>query len=67
MESGTPPKAPPLEHVINNEASSQRDSVQGGPEKIVKAAPGGQTSRAGHMGEKIPMGSDGGGHLEFGS
>ena len=33
----------------------------------MKAAPGGQTSGAGHMGEKIPMGADGGGHLEFGS
>ena len=32
----------------------------------MKAAPGGQTSGAGHMGEKIPMGVDGGGHLEFG-
>ena len=67
MESRTPPKAPPLEDVINTEASSQRDSVQGGAEKIVQAAPGGQTSGAGHMGEKIPMGADGGGHLEFGS
>ena len=33
----------------------------------MKAAPGGQTSGAGHMGEKIPMGADGGCHLEFGS
>ena len=33
----------------------------------MKAAPGGQTSGAGHMGEKIPMGADGGGHLVFGS
>ena len=33
----------------------------------MKAAPGGHTSGAGHMGEKIPMGVDGGGHLEFGS
>ena len=32
----------------------------------MKAAPGGHTSGAGHMGEKIPMGVDGGGHLEFG-
>ena len=32
----------------------------------MKAAPGGQTSGAGDMGEKIPMGVDGGGHLEFG-
>ena len=66
MESGTPPKAPPPKHVINTEASSQRDSVQGGAEKIVKAAPGGQTSGAGDMGEKIPTGVDGGDHLEFG-
>ena len=33
----------------------------------MKAAPGGQTSGAEHMGEKIHMGADGGGHLEFGS
>ena len=32
----------------------------------MKAAPGGQTSGAGDMGEKIPMGVDGGGNLEFG-
>ena len=67
MESGTPPKAPSPKHVDNTEASSQKDPGQGGEEKIVKAAPGGQTSGAGHMGEKIPMGADGGGHLEFGS
>ena len=33
----------------------------------MKAAPGGQTLGAGDMGEKIPMGANGGGHLEFGS
>ena len=33
----------------------------------MKAAPGGQTSGAGDMGEKIPMGVIGGSHLEFGS
>ncbi|XP_048554297.1 uncharacterized protein LOC125535281 [Triticum urartu] len=60
-----PPKAPPPEYVINTEASSQRDSVQGGVEKIVKAAPGDQTSGARDMGEKIPTGVDGGDHLEF--
>ena len=67
MESGTPPKAPSSKQVNNTEASSQRDPGQGGEEKTVKAAPGGQTSGAGHMGEKIPVGADGGGHLEFGS
>ena len=67
MESGTPPKAPSSKQVHNTEASSQKDPDQGGEEKNVKAVPGGQTSGAGHMGEKIPMGADGGGHLEFGS
>ena len=67
MESETPPKAPSSKQVNNTEASSQRDPGQGGEEKTVKAAPGGQTSGAGHMGEKIPMGVDGGDHLEFGS
>ena len=33
----------------------------------MKAARGGQTARDEHMGEKIPMGSDGGGDPEFGS
>ena len=32
----------------------------------MKVAPGGQTSGARDMGEKIPMGVDRGGHLEFG-
>ena len=67
MESGTPPKAPSSKQVNNTEASSQQDPGQGGEEKTVKAVPGGQTSGAGHMGEKIPTGADGGGHLEFGS
>ena len=67
MESGTPPKAPSSKQVHNTEASSQKDSGQGGKEETVKAAPGGQTAGAGHVGEKIPMGSDGGGDPEFGS
>ena len=67
MESGTPPKAPSPKQVNNTEASSQKDPGQGGEEEIVKAAPGGQTSGVGDIGEKIPMGADGGGHLEFGS
>ena len=67
MESGTPPKAPSPKQVNNTEASSQKDPGQGGEEKTVKAAPGGQTSRAGHIGEKITMGANGGVHLEFGS
>lgn len=54
MESGTPPKAPSFEQVNSTEASSQRDPGQGGKEKTVKAVPGGQTSGAGRMGEKIP-------------
>ena len=67
MESGTPPKAPSSKPVHNTEASSQKDPGQGGKGKTVKAAPGGQTSGAGLMGKKIPMGADGGGHPEFGS
>ena len=67
MESGTPPKAPSSKQVHNTEASSQKDPGQGGEKKTVKAAPAGQTSWAGHMGEKIPMVADDGGHPEFGS
>ena len=67
MESGTPPKAPSFEQVNTIEASSQKDPGQGGEEKTVKLAPGSQTSGAEHMGEQIPMGVDGRGHLEFGS
>ena len=67
MESGSPPKAPSPKQVNNTEASSQKDPSQGGEEKTVKAAPGGQTSGAGHIGDKIPLGADGGGHLKFGS
>ena len=66
MESGTPPKAPSFKQVNTTEASSQRDPAQGGEEKTVKAAPGGQTSGAKHMGEQIPMGADNGGDLGFG-
>ena len=62
-----PPKAPSSKQVHNTEASSQKDPDQGGKEETVKAAPEGQTAGAGHMGEKIPMGADGGGHIEFGT
>ena len=67
MESGTPPKAPSSNQVHNTDASSQKDPGQGGNEETTKVAPGGQTAGAGHVGEKIPMGSDGGGDPEFGS
>ena len=67
MESGTPPKAPSSKQVHNTEASSQKDPGQGGKEKTVKAALGGQTTGAGHVGKKIPMGADGGGDPKFGS
>ena len=66
MDSRTPPKAPSPKHVSDLEASSQRDLGQGGGAKTVKAAPGGQTSVAGHTREKAPMDTDGGGYLEFG-
>ena len=66
MESGTPPKAPSPIHVNDTEVSSQKDPGQGGKAETAKVAPGGQTAGAGHVGEKIPMGSDGGGDPEFG-
>ena len=67
MESGTPQKAPSSKQVHNTEASSPGDPGQGGKEETVKAAPGGQTAGAGHVGEMIPIGFDGRGDLEFGS
>ena len=60
--AGHPPKAPSPKYVNNTEASSQKDPAKEG-EEIVKAVPGGQTSGAGDMGEKIPMGVDSGSHL----
>ena len=66
MESGTPPKAPSSKQVHNTAASSQKDPGQRGKGKIVKAAPGGQTSGARDTEEKIPTGVDGGDHVEFG-
>ena len=67
MESGTPPKAPSSNQVHNTKALSQKDPGQGGKAETAKVAPGGQTAGAGHVGEKIPMGSDSGGDPEFGS
>ena len=66
MDIGTPPKAPSPKHGNDTEASSQRDLGQGGGEKTVKAARGGQTSVARHTGEKAPMDTVGEGYLEFG-
>ena len=62
-----PLKAPSSKQVHNTEASSQKDPGQGGKEETVKVAPGVQTAGAGHVGEKISMGSDCGGDPEFGS
>ena len=53
-------------HVDNTKVSSQQGPGQGGAGETVKAAPEGQTLVAGHMGEKDPMDTDGGGYLEFG-
>jgi len=66
MDSGRPPTAPSPKHMNDTEVSSHRDPGRGGGGKTVKAAPEGQTSAAGHTGEKAPMDTDDGGYLEFG-
>ena len=44
----------------------RRTQAKEGGGEIAKVVPGGQTSGAGHTGEKAPMDIDGGGYLEFG-
>ena len=56
---------PKLGH--DTEVSSQRTLPgQGGVPEVAKAAPEGETSAVGHMGEQIPMGTDDGGQVQFG-
>ena len=46
---------------------SRRISGQGEVQEAVRAAPKGETSAAGHMGEQTPMDADDRGHIQFGS
>ena len=55
MDSETLPTASSPRGVDNSEVSSQRGPGQGEAQDTVEAAPEGQTSATGHMGEQTPM------------
>ena len=66
MDSGTLSATSSPNAMDNTEVLSRRIPGQGETQEAVRAAPGGESSAAGHMGEQIPMDTDDGGHIQFG-
>ena len=63
----SPPPAPPPSTKGDDEVVSQRTfSGQGEVPEVVGVAPKDDSSAAGHMGEKAPMGTGDGGQVQFG-
>ena len=65
MNNETLPTASSHKGMDNTEVSSQRGPGQGEAQETVEAAPEGQTSATGHMGEQTPMDAEGGGRLNL--
>ena len=65
MDSGSLQVASSPRAMDDTEVLSRRIPGQGEAQEAVKAAPEGETSAAGHMGEQTPMDTDGGGRTEF--
>ena len=55
MDSGSLPVASSPKAMDDTEVLSRRIPGQGETQEAVRAAPEGETSAAGHMGEQIPM------------
>ena len=67
MASETLPAAHSPKAKGDDEVLSQRTFPgQGEVQEAVRVAPEGETSAAGHMGEKIPMETGDGGHVQLG-
>ena len=66
MDSGSLPAASSPRAMDDTEVLSRRIPDPGEMHEAVRAAPEGETSSAGHMGEQIPMETGDGGHVQFG-
>ena len=62
----SPPAAYSLGARDDTEVLSRRTAPKGAAQDIVREAPQGETSTAGHMGEPIPMKTDEEGRIQFG-
>ena len=66
MASMSPPPAYSLGARDDTEVLSRRTALEGGAQDVVREAPRGETSTAGHMGEPIPMEIGVEGRIQFG-
>ena len=66
MHSGSLLAASSPKAMDNTEVSSQRIPGQGETQEAIRVAPEGDTSAAGHMGERILLEIGDGGHIQFG-
>ena len=66
MDSGSLPAASSPKAMDDTEVLSRRIPGQGETQEAVRAAPEGETSIAGHMGEQTPMNTDDGGNIQSG-
>ena len=66
MANESPPTAHSPKAKGGAEVLSRRIPDQGETQKTISVVPEGETSAAGHMWEKIPMGTGDGGHIQFG-
>ena len=66
MDSESLPTASSPRAMDDSEVLSRRIPGQGEVPGAIRAAPEGENSAAGHMGEQIPMETGDGGHIQFG-
>ena len=66
MDSGSLPAASSPKAMDDTEVLSRRIPGQGEAQEAIRAAPEGETSATGYMGEQIPMETGDGGHIQFG-
>ena len=65
MDSGSLLAASSPRAMDDTEVLSRRIPGQGETQEAIRVVPEGETSAAGHMGEKIPMDTDDGGLIQF--
>ena len=66
MDSRSLPTASSPKAMEDTEVLPRRTPSQGEMQEVIRTAPEGETSAAGHIGEQIPMETGDGGHVQFG-
>ena len=66
MDSGSLPAASSPKVMDDTDVLSRRTPGQGKMQEAVRAVPEGEISAVGHMGERIPMETGDGCHIQFG-